>query len=74
MWTVSYGGPMLIRDVRLVALPRGDRAQRRGVGRTEAATYSIALYLVAYVPKVVLGALVTADPSWRPSMNWTPNA
>jgi uncharacterized protein (TIRG00374 family) len=44
-----------------------------GVGRTEAATYSIALYLVAYVPKVVLGALVTADPSWRPSMNWTPN-
>jgi uncharacterized membrane protein YbhN (UPF0104 family) len=45
-----------------------------GVGRTEAATYSIALYCVAYVPKVVLGALVSADPSWRPSMNWTANA
>lgn len=45
-----------------------------GVGRTEAATYSIALYFVAYVPKVVLGALVTADPSWRPSLNWTSNA
>jgi glycosyltransferase 2 family protein len=45
-----------------------------GVGRTEAATYSIALYFVAYVPKVVLGALVAADPSWRPSMSWTPNA
>jgi uncharacterized membrane protein YbhN (UPF0104 family) len=45
-----------------------------GVGRTEAATYSLALYFVAYVPKVVLGALVTADPSWRPSMKWTPNA
>jgi len=45
-----------------------------GVGRTEAATYSIALYFVAYIPKVVLGALVTADPSWRPSMSWTPNA
>jgi uncharacterized membrane protein YbhN (UPF0104 family) len=38
-----------------------------GVGRTDAATYSLALYFVAYVPKVVLGALVTADPSWRPS-------
>ena len=45
-----------------------------GVGRTEAATYSIALYFVAYMPKVVLGALVAADPSWRPSMSWTPNA
>jgi uncharacterized membrane protein YbhN (UPF0104 family) len=45
-----------------------------GVGRTEAATYSLALYFVAYVPKVVLGALVTADPSWRPSVNWTSNA
>jgi uncharacterized membrane protein YbhN (UPF0104 family) len=45
-----------------------------GVGRTEAATYSLALYCVAYVPKVVVGALVAADPSWRPSMNWTPNA
>jgi len=45
-----------------------------GVGRTEAATYSIALYFVAYVPKVVLGALVTADPSWRPSLKWTSNA
>jgi len=45
-----------------------------GVGRTEAATYSIALYVVAYVPKVILGALVAADPSWRPSLTWTSNA
>lgn len=44
-----------------------------GVGRTEAATYSIALYCVAYVPKIVLGALVTADPTWRPSLSWTSN-
>jgi hypothetical protein len=45
-----------------------------GIDRAEAATYSIALYIVAYVPKVILGALVTADPSWRPSMKWRPNA
>jgi uncharacterized membrane protein YbhN (UPF0104 family) len=45
-----------------------------GVGRTEAATYSIALYVVAYVPKILLGAMVTADPSWRPSLSWTSNA
>lgn len=45
-----------------------------GVHRTEAAPYSIALYVIAYVPKLVLGALVAADPTWRPSRNWTANA
>ena len=45
-----------------------------GVGRAEAATYSIALYITAYVPKLVLGALVAADPTWRPSKTWTANA
>jgi glycosyltransferase 2 family protein len=42
-----------------------------GVNRTQAATYSIALYLIAYAPKLVLGALVAADPSWRPSWSGT---
>jgi glycosyltransferase 2 family protein len=42
-----------------------------GVGRAQAATYSIALYLTAYVPKLLLGALIAADPSWRPWRSWT---
>lgn len=42
-----------------------------GVNRAQAATYSIALYLTAYVPKLVLGAIVAADPAWRPLRSWT---
>jgi uncharacterized protein (TIRG00374 family) len=42
-----------------------------GVSRRDAATVSIALYAIAYAPKVVLGAIIAADPSWRPS--WTGN-
>lgn len=45
-----------------------------GVSRPHAATYSIALYAIAYVPKLVLGALLAADRSWRPSMGWSPRA
>lgn len=41
-----------------------------GVERAQAATYSIALYTIAYVPKLVLGAVVASDPSWRPSAKW----
>lgn len=43
-----------------------------GVSRPHAATYSIALYVIAYVPKLVLGALLAVDPSWRPTMGWAP--
>jgi uncharacterized protein (TIRG00374 family) len=42
-----------------------------GVNRAQAAPYSIALYLTAYMPKLLLGAIVAADPSWRPWRNWT---
>jgi hypothetical protein len=44
-----------------------------GVDRTQAATYSIALYVIAYAPKLLLGALVAADPGWRPSWTRTTN-
>lgn len=43
-----------------------------GVSRPQAATYSIALYVIAYVPKLVLGALLAVDPTWRPAINWSP--
>jgi uncharacterized membrane protein YbhN (UPF0104 family) len=36
-----------------------------GVDRTVAATYSIALYLIAFVPKLILGGLGAVDPAWR---------
>ena len=46
-----------------------------GISRPQAATYSIALYVIAYVPKLVLGAiLAAADPTWRPSMDWSSRA
>ena len=38
-----------------------------GVDRTQALGYSLALYVVAYAPKLVFGAIVAMDRSWRPS-------
>jgi uncharacterized membrane protein YbhN (UPF0104 family) len=38
-----------------------------GVDRTQALGYSLALYVVAFAPKLVLGAIVAMDRSWRPS-------
>jgi glycosyltransferase 2 family protein len=36
-----------------------------GVDRVTAAAYSIALYGIAYVPKLLLGAIFFASPAWR---------
>jgi uncharacterized membrane protein YbhN (UPF0104 family) len=40
-----------------------------GVDRAQALGYSLALYVVAFAPKLVLGAIVATDRSWRPSWN-----
>lgn len=38
-----------------------------GVDRAAALSYSLGLYIVAYVPKLMLGGLIATDPAWRPS-------
>jgi uncharacterized protein (TIRG00374 family) len=38
-----------------------------GVDAATAAAYSIALYAIAYLPKLLLGAIFIVDPAWRPA-------